>query len=85
MRRPPRGPDGPRTTVNDSSSPAVVSGATTPYDEDRSQVCTAAAPHVMATLRNTAITVLRRVANIAVGLRHHSRDPERAIPCLLTC
>jgi hypothetical protein len=41
----------------------------------------------MATLRNTAISLLRLVGwtNIAAGLRHHSRDPERAITCLLTC
>jgi len=44
------------------------------YDEDRSQVRTGNAPHVMATLRNTAIS-LHRLAdwtNIAAATRHHA-------------
>lgn len=57
------------------------------YDEDRSQVRTGHAPHVMATLRNTAITILRLTGwtNIAAATRHHSRSPDRAITCALTC
>jgi len=57
------------------------------FDEDRSQVRTAHAPHIMATLRNTAITILRLAGwdNIAAALRHHARNPERAITCALTC
>lgn len=57
------------------------------YDEDRSQVRTGHAAHVMATLRNTAITILRLAGwtNIAAALRHHSRNPEAAITCGLTC
>ncbi len=57
------------------------------YDEDRSQVRSGNAPHVMASLRNTAITVLRLTGwnDIAAATRHHSRNPERAITCLLTC
>ena len=57
------------------------------YDEDRSQVRTANAPHVMATLRNTTISILRLAGwdNIAAALRHHARNPERAITCALTC
>ena len=57
------------------------------YDEDRSQVRTGNAPQVMATLRNTAISLLRLIGwtNIAAGLRHHARDPTRIITCLLTC
>jgi len=41
----------------------------------------------MATLRNTAISLLRLAGwtNIAKALRHHARDPERALKCLLTC
>lgn len=56
-------------------------------DEDRSQVRTGQAPRVMATLRNTAISLLRLGGwtNIAHGLRHHARDSERALTCLLTC
>jgi predicted transposase YbfD/YdcC len=57
------------------------------YDEDRSQVRTRQAPHVMASLRNTAIGILRLAGwtNIAAALRHHARDPDRAIICALTC
>ncbi len=57
------------------------------YDEDRSQTRTGANPHVLASLRNTAISLLRLTGwtNIAAGLRYHARDPERAITCLLTC
>jgi predicted transposase YbfD/YdcC len=57
------------------------------FDEDRSQVRVGNAPRVMATLRNTAISLLRLAGwtNIAAGLRHHSRDPQRVLTCLLTC
>lgn len=51
------------------------------------EVRTTNTPRIMATVRNTAIS-LRRLAgwtNIAAGLRHHSRNPERALTCLLTC
>jgi predicted transposase YbfD/YdcC len=57
------------------------------FDEDRSQVRTGHAAHVMASLRNTALTILRLVGttNIATALRHHARHPERATTCALTC
>ncbi len=57
------------------------------FDEDRSQVRTGNSPHVMASLRNTAIGLFRLAGwdNIAAALRHHARDPDRAINCLLTC
>jgi hypothetical protein len=57
------------------------------FDEDRSQVRTGHTPRVMATLRNTAISLLRLTGwdNIAEALRHHARDPGRALTCLLTC
>jgi predicted transposase YbfD/YdcC len=57
------------------------------YDEDRSQVRTGASPHVMASLRNTALTLLRLTGftEIAASTRHHSRHPEQAITCVLTC
>ncbi len=57
------------------------------YDEDRSQVRTGHTPQIMATLRNTAISLLRMTGwtSIAAGLRHHSRDPGRTLTCLLTC
>jgi len=55
--------------------------------EDISTVRTGQSPRVMATLRNTAISLLRLAGwdNIAKALRHHARDPERALTCLLTC
>lgn len=51
------------------------------FDEDRSQVRTAAGPQVMAALRNLAITALRLTgnSNIAAGLRHHARDSRRPL------
>ena len=57
------------------------------FDEDRSQVRTGRSPHVMASLRNTVLGILRLAGwtNIAAALRHHARDPERAITCVLTC
>jgi predicted transposase YbfD/YdcC len=56
------------------------------FDEDRSRVRTGHAPQVMATLRNTAISLLRLAGatNIAEALRHHARQPDRAINLLLT-
>lgn len=55
------------------------------YAEDHSQIRTDSGPHVMATLRNTAISVLRLTGhtNIAAALRHHSRDHYRPIKLLL--
>lgn len=48
------------------------------YDEDRSQVRRGSAPQAMATLRNFAISLLRRlgVASIAQALRILNRHPE---------
>ncbi len=56
------------------------------FDEDRSQVRTGNAPHVMATMRNTAISLLRLSGwtNIAAGLRHHARDSAHPLNLLLT-
>lgn len=56
------------------------------YDEDRSQVRTGSAPQVMATLRNTAISLLRLsgATSIAAALRHHAARPERPVALLLT-
>jgi len=57
------------------------------FDEDRSQVRTGNAPQVMATLRNTAVSLLRLTGwtNIAAALRHHARDHSRPVKLLLTC
>jgi predicted transposase YbfD/YdcC len=57
------------------------------WDEDRSQVRTASAPQVMATLRNLAITILRLAgyASIAAALRHHARRPDRPLRTIMTC
>jgi predicted transposase YbfD/YdcC len=57
------------------------------FDEDRSGVRTGAGPRVMASLRNTAISLLRLAGwtNIAAALRHHARTPGAAANLLLTC
>jgi len=57
------------------------------YDEDRSTVRTANAPRVMATLRSTAISLIRLTGTnkIAKTTRHHARDPTRPAKLLLTC
>ena len=54
------------------------------YDEDRSQIRTGTGPHVMAALRNAAISALRTAGatNIAAANRHHARDSTRP-PALL--
>lgn len=56
------------------------------FDEDRSQIRTGNAPRIMATLRNTVITLLRLNGhqNIAAALRHHARNADRPINLLLT-
>lgn len=56
------------------------------FDEDRSQVRTGAAPQVMATLRNLAISLLRLAGwtNIAHALRHHAADSRRPLALLTT-
>ena len=54
------------------------------FDEDRHQLRVGAGPHVMATLRNTVISLLRLAGrtSIAAGLRHHARDSRRPITLL---
>ncbi|MCN0152545.1 hypothetical protein NDQ86_10655 [Salinispora arenicola] len=54
------------------------------YDEDRSQICTANRPEVMAALRNAAIGALRLtgVTDIAAANRHHARDSTRPLALL---
>ena len=54
------------------------------YGEDASQIRTGNAPRAMATLRNTAISLLRRagITNIAKALRHNSRNPYRPLQLL---
>jgi len=57
------------------------------FDEDRSQVRTAAGPRVMAILRNLAITILRLAgaASIAAALRYHARRPSRPLQTIMRC
>jgi predicted transposase YbfD/YdcC len=52
------------------------------YREDKSLVRTGNAPHVMATLRSLAISLLRLdgQSNIAAANRHHARDPGFPLP-----
>ena len=54
------------------------------FDEDRSQVRKCAAPHLMASLRNLAIGVMRLAgaANIAAATRFFMRHTERAMELL---
>lgn len=54
------------------------------FDEDHHQLRVGAGPQVMATLRNTAISLLRLTgwSSIAAGLRHHARDSRRPIELL---
>jgi len=53
------------------------------WDEDRCQIRTANGPHVMASLRNLALTILRHT-NIAAGPRHHAHNPTRPLNAMLT-
>ena len=57
------------------------------FDEDRSQVRTGVTPRIMASLRNTALSILRLTGShqIATALRRYARDPDRAITCALAC
>jgi predicted transposase YbfD/YdcC len=57
------------------------------YAEDHCQIRTGGGPQVMATLRNTAISLLRLDGhtNIAKALRHNARDPYRPLKLLLNC
>jgi len=55
------------------------------FDEDRSQVRKQAAPHMMASLRNLAIGLLRlagATTNIAAAVRFFMRNVERAMELL---
>jgi predicted transposase YbfD/YdcC len=56
------------------------------YQEDKSLVRTGNAPHVMASLRSMAISLLRLDGhtNIAAANRHHARDPQRTLTLLQT-
>jgi predicted transposase YbfD/YdcC len=57
------------------------------WDEDRSQIRTASAPRVMASLRNLALTILRLAghASIAAALRYHARRPDRPLQTIMNC
>lgn len=54
------------------------------FAEDASQIRTGRAPHAMATLRNTVISLLRLAGtrNIAKALRANSRNPYRSLQLL---
>lgn len=56
------------------------------FDEDRHQLRTGNGPQVMATLRNTTISLLRLAGHtkIATALRHQGRSTSRPIELLLT-
>ena len=54
------------------------------FDEDRCQIRTGTGAETMATLRNTAISLLRLAGwtTIAAALRHHQRHPDKIIRLL---
>ena len=54
------------------------------FGEDASTARTGTGPHVMATLRNLMISILRMAGHvsIAAALRHTARDPLRAVRLL---
>lgn len=54
------------------------------YGEDASRVRTGHAPRIMATLRNTAISLFRLTGatNITGATRHHDRRPDKIITLL---
>jgi predicted transposase YbfD/YdcC len=56
------------------------------FDEDRHQLRTGSGPQVMATLRNTAISLLRLAGHtqIATALRHHARNTHRPAELIAT-
>ncbi len=57
------------------------------FDEDRCQVRSGAAPHVMSALRNLVIGVLRcaGASNIAAALRTYAAHPNRALALAAAC
>lgn len=57
------------------------------YEEDRCRARTGDAPQVLATLRNTAISLARLAGhtNIAAALRYYGHDFNRPFELLLTC
>ena len=54
------------------------------FDEDRSQIRTGSSPQVMATIKNTAISILRLIdcTNIADGMERLARRPQRVLALL---
>lgn len=54
------------------------------FDEDRHQLRVGSGPQVMATLRNTGISLLRLAGwnSITAAIRHHARDSRRPIKLL---
>jgi hypothetical protein len=57
------------------------------FGEDSSQVRTASGPHIMASLRNLVITIMRLAGatSIAAALRYHARRPSRPLRTILKC
>ncbi len=55
------------------------------YDEDRSQIRTGHGPRVMASLRNTALSLLHRMhlPNIQRAVNYLNRHPEHVTQALL--
>jgi predicted transposase YbfD/YdcC len=76
----------PRSRGTGQSRTGCTGSVDVVFDEDRSSVRTGHAPRVMATLRSTAISVLRLTGetSIAPATRHHARNPHRPVQLLLT-
>ena len=57
------------------------------FDEDRSQIRTAAGPRILASLRNLAIAMVRLTghASVAAALRYHARRPGRPLQTIMNC
>lgn len=56
------------------------------FDEDRHQLRVGSGPQVMASLRNTGISLLRLAGwtSITAGIRHHARDSRLPINLIAT-
>ena len=57
------------------------------FDEDHSQIRTAAGPQIMASLRNLVVTILELsgAASVAAALRYHARWPSRPLRTITRC
>jgi hypothetical protein len=83
--RPPSRTGPLATSALENREPAPL-GRDVTYGEDASQARTGTGPHIMASLRNLAISILRLNGhtNIAAGLRYAARKPDRPLTMIHT-